>query len=72
MYQPMGLLPKLLFALMLVLPGGFVIGPVVLVLKRWYDKRTEKQAQQQPVMKPVLAAELPQPAHPIEPHRAAA
>lgn len=70
----MGLFPKLLFALMLVLPGGFVIGPVVLLLKRWHDRRNHKQEQQLSVLQPVLSAELPKQVAPLEPepHRAAA
>jgi hypothetical protein len=67
----MGLLPKVLFALMLLLPGGFVVGPVVLLLKRWRDRRVTEQ-QLQPVALPVLSAELPRDPHPIEPHRQAA
>jgi len=67
----MGLLPKVLFALMLLLPGGFVIGPVVLLLKRWRDRRATEQ-QLQSVALPVLNAELPRDPHPIEPHRQAA
>jgi hypothetical protein len=68
----MGLFPKLLFALMLVLPGGFVVGPVMLLLKRWHDRRATKHEQQLPVAVPVLSAELPRETHPIEPQRAAA
>lgn len=69
----MGLFPKLLFALMLVLPGGFVVGPVMLLLKRWHDRRATKQEQQPSVMAvPVLSAELPREPHSIEPHRVAA
>jgi hypothetical protein len=69
----MGLYPKLLFALMLVLPGGFVVGPVMLLLKRWHDRRATKHVQQQSrVAMPVLSAELPREPHSIEPQRAAA
>lgn len=70
----MGLLPKLLFALMLVLPGGFVVGPIVLLLKRWHDRRTVKLEQSQPhsAVVPRLSAELPRDPHPLEPQRAAA
>lgn len=72
-YQQMGLLPKILFALMLVLPGGFVVGPVVLVLKRWRDRRAnEQQLLRSAIALPVLSAELPRDPHPIEPHRQAA
>lgn len=68
----MGLLPKVLFALMLLLPGGFVIGPVVLLLKRWRDRRAAEQLQAALIPQPVLSAELQQSSHPIEPQRAAA
>jgi hypothetical protein len=68
----MGLLPKILFALMLLLPGGFVVGPVVLVIKRWLDRRASGQQLQSAVKLPVLSTELPRDPHPIEPHRQAA
>jgi hypothetical protein len=64
----MGLLPKVLFALMLVLPGGFVVGPVMLLLKRWHDRRATKQELQSPGVVPVLSAELPRETHAIDPH----
>jgi len=68
----MGLLPKVMFALMLLLPGGFVVGPVVLLLKRWRDRRASEQQLQSTITLPVLNAELPRDPHPIEPHRQAA
>jgi hypothetical protein len=69
----MAFLPRLLFALILVLPGGFVVGPVVLLLKRWRDRRATEQLQQSLiVVQPVLAPQLPRESHPIEPTRVAA
>jgi hypothetical protein len=64
----MALLPKVLFALMLLLPGGFVVGPVVLLLKRWRDRRA---SEPQSIVQAV-APQLPRETHPIEPARAAA
>jgi hypothetical protein len=64
----MALLPKVLFALMLLLPGGFVVGPVVLLLKRWRERRA---SQPQSIVKTV-APQLPRETHPIEPTRIAA
>ena len=70
----MGFLPRVLFALMLLLPGGFVVGPVVLLLKRWRERRASEQPQASILVQPVIAAapQLPREAHPIEPTRAAA
>jgi hypothetical protein len=68
----MGFLPRVLFALILILPGGFIVGPAVLLLKRWREHRASKQAQASMVVQPMLAAQLPREAHPIEPTRAAA
>jgi hypothetical protein len=64
----MALLPKVLFALMLLLPGGFVVGPVVLLLKRWRDRRA---SEPQSIVQ-VVAPQLPRETHQIEPTRAAA
>jgi len=63
----MGLLPKILFALMLLLPGGFVIGPVVFALKRWRERHGQQAQGTQ-----VIAAQLPRETRPIEPTRIAA
>ena len=52
---------------MLLLPGGFVIGPAVLLLKRWRERR----ASETQVIAPA-APQLPRESHPIEPTRAAA
>ena len=37
----MGSLTKVLFVLVLLLPGGFVVGPAWLALKRWRERRMQ-------------------------------
>jgi hypothetical protein len=39
------LLPKLLLALTLLLPGGFIVAPVLVVVKRWRDRRAAQAIQ---------------------------
>jgi hypothetical protein len=42
----MGSLPKLLIALSLLLPGGFVVVPLaVVVMKRWRERRASQVLQ---------------------------
>lgn len=53
----MGVLPKVLLALMLLLPGGFVLAPAMLLLKRWRARRASEHAPQ--LAQPVLAPQLP-------------
>lgn len=73
----MAVLPRVLFALLLILPGGFVIGPVVLLLKRWHDRRVIERGQSsaatmQIVGQPTAVPQPPTDTRPIEPTRAAA
>jgi len=63
----MALLPKVLFALMLLLPGGFVIGPAVILLKRWRERRASQVQAIGPVTQP-----LARDSRAIEPTRVAA
>ena len=62
----MGLLPKILFALMLLLPGGFVIGPVIFALKRWRERQGQQAHGTQ-----LIAAQLPRESPSIESTRIA-
>jgi hypothetical protein len=39
--------PKALLALLLVLPGGLILAPVLLLCMRWYAKREARQTQTQ-------------------------
>jgi hypothetical protein len=38
-------LPKALLALLLVLPGGFIVAPLLLLWLRWHNKREAAQGQ---------------------------
>ena len=72
MHPKMAFLPRVLFALILVLPGGFIVGPALLLVKRWRERRASDQLQASLLTQQAIVAQLPQEAHPIEPTRAAA
>jgi hypothetical protein len=44
----MGTLPKLLIALTLLLPGGFFVAPLLVVVKRWRERRAAQALAQLP------------------------
>jgi hypothetical protein len=50
-------LPKALLALLLVLPGGFIVAPLLLLWLRWQSKREARQP------KPVQAQRTAPAAH---------
>lgn len=41
----MGSVPKLLFALLLLLPGGFILGPAFLFVQRWRARHAADNSQ---------------------------
>ena len=50
----MGSLPKVLFALLLLLPGGLIVGPAILIVQRWRARRLPQPSQ--PTSTPPLIA----------------
>jgi hypothetical protein len=46
--------PKALLALLLVLPGGFIVAPLLLLWLRWQSKREARQAA--PAAQPTVPA----------------